>query len=1143
MTSSPASPPRTSLMRRVVVISLVLVVAFIIAGALVAYENYHLRQLAAQYTTMLEVKESTSKTLMDLTRLDSGVRVAYPSHNSNYLREETSLWIENLQHDRDRLKTISAQLPADSPTRKSITDALPQLDQIILLGKGILSQAQIENWPAADFRIHILQRKQITLRSTLERVYVHADEYNRQHAQALSGTARLLVGIPIFITFLGLLFLLGGVVLLRRNIIQPLETLTGQIRRFAEGDFSLQVPAGRRDEIGQLAHTFNLMADRIQEAYATLSEKVEERTRALQRRTAQLQAATEIGRAVSAISDLGEMLQEASRLISQRYGFYHVAIFLHEENQQQAVLQAAYTQNGDAAEKLLAQRLTVPLHDPSIVGQTLTTARPHTAQYTAEAPPLPELSDTRTELAIPLRSGERLLGVLDVHSQNSTPLTPEEITALQMVADLLAVAISNTYLLHETQSALETARRAYEELSQRGWQRFLQMRRVLGFRLDAGGAIHPLSGSAPATTEDPTPAPATTNTAAEPAAEEPLHEYAFSVTSRGRPIAVAHLRKPTPWTPREQRLLRRLGDRLGSALESARLYSEAQRRSAQLQIAAEIARDASGTLDLDELLRKAINLVRERFGFYHASVFLLDESGQYAYVKESTGEAGKQLKARRHRLAVGSASVVGQTLAQQTPVVINDVTQSDIHHFNPLLPETRAEMGLPLKVGTEIIGALDIQAVSAHAFSEEDVAVLQILADQLAIAVVNARLFAEAQEHLVQHRHLHQITAAAASATSVEEAIRNVVESLHAVRPDEAVALLVPATDTPHTLRLAAWAGHTLTPEDARRLRIPLGEGIVGRAAAEQQPLLIGDASSDDHANTIFPDMRAALVEPLIYRGELLGVLALESAVANTYDEHDLELIRTLANSLAAIIANIRLLEEVRRHSNELSLLYEITAAAASEVDLDKLLNQLAARLQEGLDLLHCGVVLFDGNGKTGTLVASASAEGAPGAGMVGAKIPLDSTSIQLAIQTRKPAVYRDVATDERLADLRALLEARGTRQLIVVPLMARDEIIGTLGLDIADPNRQIGENDLRLLEQIARQIATSVEVARLFQQAVRTAEREHTVTEITTKIRATNDPQAILQTAIEELRKALRVQQTQIVFIDEDRNAPSENA
>jgi len=251
-------------MRRVLIVSAILLLAFIVAGAAVTYGSFHLRQLAAQYTTMLEVKESTSKALMDLARLDNSLSAAYPTHNISLLQEETSLWITNLKHDRDALQQLDTQLSPDTLAHKSLTAALPQLNQIILLAEGILSQAQVENWASADLRRQMLRRQEIALRSSLERVYIHADEYTQQHAQALTNTTHLLIGVPLFVTLLGLLFLLGGILLLRQHVIHPLEALSTQIQNFAEGDFSIRVPVHQGDEIGQLAHTFNLMADRIQ---------------------------------------------------------------------------------------------------------------------------------------------------------------------------------------------------------------------------------------------------------------------------------------------------------------------------------------------------------------------------------------------------------------------------------------------------------------------------------------------------------------------------------------------------------------------------------------------------------------------------------------------------------------------------------------------------------------------------------------------------------------------------------------------------------------------------------------------------------------------------------------------------------------
>ena len=1120
----------TSLWRRVVLITAVLIVALALVGGVTLYQSAQLQQITAQHATALNIEAAAARSMLHTYQIIDTLQSNYMTHNPAYLHQTVDPYVEALKGEAEQLAQSAADI--DSPELQSAVEtALRNIRQVVTLTEGLLSQADAGNWPSATVRLRTLRQRQNELLPALEQTITAAQQYHEKLALSLTRTGFVITLIPLLVTLLGILFLLGGALAVRRLVINPLTDLDKQVQKFAQGDFSTRLPVKQNDEIGHLAHTFNLMADKIQAAYANLAQRVEERTRALQRRTAQLQAATEIGRAVVTLREMNALLNRAALLISQRYGFHHVGIFLAEETGARAILRAAYTQNGDAAAKLLEQGYAVSAHSDDVVGLTLSTAQMHTRQFGPGEHPIPELSTTRSEAAIPLKHGDELLGVLDVHSTEPNAFSPEDIAALQTAADLLAVAIANARLFQETQTALEAARRAYEQISQAGWRRFLQNRRVLGFRLDEGGAIQPVNASA----DTPAPLPsAATDTADTPEATDE-HTYRFPVNVRGRTIAVARLRKATPWRASEKQLIRRLSERLGSAMESARLYAEAQRRAAQLQIAAEIARDASSTLDLEQLLNKAIHLVRDRFGFYHAAIFLLDESGQYAYVKAATGEAGRQMIARQHRLAVGSNSIVGQTLFRGEPVVVNDVRQSDIHHFNPLLPNTLAELGIPLKIGDEIIGVLDVQSTTAQAFSEEDVRVFQILTDQIAIAVINARLFAETQKHLHQHRLLHQITAATASATDVKTALRNVVESLHAIRPDEGIALFVPDEKDPQTLRIAAWAGHAAeNPQEMLERRIPFGQTVPGRVASTRQSVIIKDTQTMEGCQPITPGMRSKLTTPLIYRDELVGILDMESPRPNTYDEHDLEIGRTLANSLAAIIANIRLLEQVRQHSAELELLYEITAAAASHVELDTLLADLTERMQKSLDLLHCGVILFDENGQTGTLVASASAPDAPGQDLIGAKLPIDTRTIQEVRRTLKPLLCRDVAHDDMVADIRDLLLQRGTQQLIVVPLMAREQVIGTMGLDIADPERIITDEDLRLLEQIARQIATSVEVAQLFQQAVRTAERERLVTEITSKIRATNDPQVMLQTAVEELRKALRAQQTQIIFLDD---------
>jgi PAS domain S-box-containing protein len=165
------------------------------------------------------------------------------------------------------------------------------------------------------------------------------------------------------------------------------------------------------------------------------------------------------------------------------------------------------------------------------------------------------------------------------------------------------------------------------------------------------------------------------------------------------------------------------------------------RRNEYLSATAEIGQLVTSTLDMPTLLSRTVNLVRDRFGFYHAGIFVTEETGFRAVLQAATGEAGAEMLRQKHNLQVGSKSIVGEVTEQGRAVVVNDTAASEKHKFNPLLPETRAEAAIPLRVGARIIGALDIQSTTPNAFSEDDIAVLQTLADQVAIAIDNARSY------------------------------------------------------------------------------------------------------------------------------------------------------------------------------------------------------------------------------------------------------------------------------------------------------------------------------------------------------------------------------------------------------------------
>jgi PAS domain S-box-containing protein len=182
-----------------------------------------------------------------------------------------------------------------------------------------------------------------------------------------------------------------------------------------------------------------------------------------------------------------------------------------------------------------------------------------------------------------------------------------------------------------------------------------------------------------------------------------------------------------------------------------------RRRNDYLAASAEIGKVITSTLDLNTIFARTVNLINENFHYYHAGIFIVEETGFNAVLREATGEAGKQMKEKRHTLQVNDKSIVGKVTMDGQPVVVNDVMADPLHRFNPLLPETRAEAAIPLRIGSRIIGALDIQSKQAGAFSEDEISVMQTLADQVAVAIDNARSFELSQQAVMEMREIDRM--------------------------------------------------------------------------------------------------------------------------------------------------------------------------------------------------------------------------------------------------------------------------------------------------------------------------------------------------------------------------------------------------
>lgn len=222
------------------------------------------------------------------------------------------------------------------------------------------------------------------------------------------------------------------------------------------------------------------------------------------------------------------------------------------------------------------------------------------------------------------------------------------------------------------------------------------------------------------------------------------------------------------------------------------LEERVEERTKQIRTAAEVARAITSSPSLEDILNRAVQLIHDRFGHYHVSIFLLDETRRNAVLRASTGEVGAALIARKHQLEVGSASIIGWVTANKQPRIATDVSLDPVHLKNELLPETRSEAAIPLVVGGQVLGALDVQSTSLEAFQPESMEVLQTLADQLSAALQNARLAETSANAADRARLIREITGRLSGAMGMEQVLQTTARSLHQAlgRPEITVKLV-----------------------------------------------------------------------------------------------------------------------------------------------------------------------------------------------------------------------------------------------------------------------------------------------------------------------------------------------------------------
>ncbi len=332
-----------------------------------------------------------------------------------------------------------------------------------------------------------------------------------------------------------------------------------------------------------------------------------------------------------------------------------------------------------------------------------------------------------------------------------------------------------------------------------------------------------------------------------------------------------------------------------------------ERRAGQLAALAQVMRTITSVRDLQELLPQIAEVISARFGFYHVGVFLIDEAGEYAILSAANSPGGQKMLARKHRLRVGEEGIVGYVTSTGEARVAMDVGKDPVYFNNPDLPGTHSELALPLQIDQRVVGALDVQSQATGAFSNEDVQMLSLLADQVSLAIENARLFDETRTALAE--------AEAVSRQFVREAWSRL--------------------PTEHRL-----AGYRYSVAGASPLQEPVDW------TSQTAPL---NQSSSTETGQV--------VVPIQLRGETIGTLVVQSPSQETLNQDQLDLITAVAERVALSAENARLFEETTRRAERERLVSDITSKIRGTHDPQAMVQTAIEELRNALGASRVEVV------------------------------------------------------------------------------------------------------------------------------------------------------------------------------------------
>ncbi len=577
----------------------------------------------------------------------------------------------------------------------------------------------------------------------------------------LAANLRSLQSQLALISLAAVLFNLGFSYLLARSVSRPINHLAQTMAYIEAGQLGQRAEVTSTDELGHLTIAFNQMISQLESLRASLEQRITERTSEAERRAAQIATGAEIARAATTVLNPDQLIASVVQLIQERFKYYYVGLFLIDAENRFAVLHYGIgAGSASQAGRIMKERgHKLEIGGNSMIGWACANRRARIALDVGQdavrfANPL--TPDTRSELALPLRAGERVVGAFTIQSTQTAAFDQDDIAALQGMADQVAIALENARLFTQTQTALQELEETNRLMMRQGWQSYLEQRSAV--RRAEFGAVAKTPSTGPL-----------------------AHPLTIPIELRGQPMGKVTLRRggDRPWSNDEIELVKAIALQTSLAADNARLMEQTQltlQETEELYQAAQEITAATGIEGIAQILTQRFNDMSKAD---RTIMFLIDQKQKSILHKAGHGNIKNELQTSYEELNQG---ISGMALQLGRPILslsADDGIEPEETRERRKADGAGALIVVPLAIKGQPIGTITtIHRLDQRKVAQHDVDLLMALAAQATTAIENLRLLEQTQRRAEREQLIRQVTTRIRAAGDIEGVLQTTATEL-----------------------------------------------------------------------------------------------------------------------------------------------------------------------------------------------------------------------------------------------------------------------------------------------------------------------------------------------------------------------------